>query len=178
MRQNLITLVKYLIIVNLVIFITNYVIGLGIVHGNSMLPTLVNNQLIVMWKLDPELQKDDIVSFKYAQAQENYTNQLAQQDVSTSKIGEAHIKRIIGLPGDKIDITLNDNNENEIYINNILYQTSKMQVPEQSYILGKDQYFVLGDNREVSFDSLFHGPVNKKEIIGKVVYEFPKPFQR
>lgn len=80
------------------------------------------------------------------------------------------IKRIIGLPGETVSIkdqnifiTKNDGETvkySEPYIehNTPLYQTTK---------LGANQYFVMGDNRDVSYDSRYWGPLDRSDIRGR-----------
>ncbi len=89
-----------------------------------------------------------------------------------------YIKRVIGLPGERIVI-----NENKIMIFN--EENSNGFVLEEDYLqnhytsgkidltLGKNEYFVLGDNREVSYDSRKWGPVKRERIIGRVILKIP-----
>lgn len=85
-----------------------------------------------------------------------------------------YIKRIIGLPGEKIKIEgkeiiiFNEKHPqgfilNENYLKNH-YTSGRIEIN-----LGPDEYFVLGDNREVSYDSRKWGPVRKEMITGRVV---------
>lgn len=83
---------------------------------------------------------------------------------------DPYIKRIIGLPGETIEIR-----DGEIFIDGrLLEETSDFfsQIPESdSYPLKEipeDQYFVLGDNRSHSSDSRDWGPVSREDIIGRV----------
>lgn len=76
------------------------------------------------------------------------------------------IKRIIGLPGEKVDIKkgrvyIDDQELVEVYIENFGVDTY------DSVKLGDDQYYVMGDNRTNSFDSRSFGPIERKSIIGK-----------
>ena len=77
------------------------------------------------------------------------------------------IKRIVGLPGEKIKI-----DDGQVFIDDQELTESYIQhLSAQSYeelILSDDEYFVLGDNRPNSHDSRIIGPVNDKYIIGKV----------
>ncbi len=82
-----------------------------------------------------------------------------------------YLKRVIGLPGERIKV-----DENKI----IVYNTENPQgaVVEEIYLeektpgslnmtIGPNQYFVLGDNRDASYDSRRFGPVDKEAIIGR-----------
>jgi signal peptidase I len=92
------------------------------------------------------------------------------------------IKRIVGLPGEKIEIS-----NGKIFISNgerkILtepYLNFSFTSGDVQITLGKDEYFVLGDNRQFSLDSRRFGPIKKKEIVGRVflrlwpIYSFAK----
>ena len=79
------------------------------------------------------------------------------------------IFRIIGLPGEKIDVT-NDgiliNNESITKPEGISYSPTRSG--NISEILGDDEFFVLGDNTELANDSRHWGPVPRRNILGKV----------
>ena len=91
-----------------------------------------------------------------------------------------YIKRIIGLPGDTVSIVegkvyINFKSVNEPYLDspttldrntgNFMSEGKDITVPE-----GK--YFIMGDNRPHSSDSRFFGPIERKLIIGKVVFRY------
>lgn len=87
---------------------------------------------------------------------------------SPDKKGEEYIKRVIGLPGDTIEISngivyLNGEALNETYIDRgVKTETYN----EKSWILKEDEYFVMGDNRNPgkSLDSRYFGPIKKDSI--------------
>ncbi len=138
------------------------------VNGTSMVPTLEDGDQLICDKIsyrfrDPE--RFDIIIFPYQYQKNTY-----------------FIKRVIGLPGETVRIDYDGN----IYINgeilNEKYGLEKMAYPgiaEQEITLGDDEYFVLGDNRNVSEDSRYPdvGLIKRKDIIGRAwlrIYPFSK----
>ena len=83
------------------------------------------------------------------------------------------IKRIIGLPGETIEIA--DGNitihqkDNVIVLDESEYITD-LTAPDIRVELGYNEYFVMGDNRDFSFDSRRFGPITRENIIGRVVF--------
>lgn len=156
------TIVYAAIICLIVFIILRYVGQRTVVNGDSMDPTLANGQNLIMDKLtyhfsDPS--RFDIVIFPGPE--ENGTHPY-------------FIKRVIGLPGETVQIT-----DGEVYIDgkeltddvygitDYIEYEGTAEVPVE---LGEDEYFCLGDNRPVSFDSRYEevGAVHRSEIIGKV----------
>jgi signal peptidase I len=130
------------------------------VDGFSMLPTLHDGEFVLVNKLAYRLgapARGDIIVFR-----------------STTTTDLDLIKRIMGVPGDKISIrngqvTINDQTLSEPYINAIPNYSGEWQVPE-------DYLFVLGDNRNNSSDSHLWGLLPQKNVIGKaLVIYWPPP---
>ncbi len=152
-------LVYVAIIVVCVMVVPRYVIQRTIVDGTSMEATLQDQDNLLVDKLsyrfsDPK-RFDVIVFYPYGRENEDY-----------------YIKRVIGLPGETIQIV-----GDTIYIDGKVLKESYGKDPmtesgiaSEPLKLGKDEYFVLGDNREVSEDSRYEevGPVHRSQIIGKV----------
>jgi signal peptidase I len=157
-------LVKVVVIALVIIIpIRYYVIQPFIVSGSSMEPTFENGQYLIVNELDYHIgnpQRGDVIVFKYPKNTSEY-----------------FIKRVIGLPGEKVLIqngkviiynTANPNGFtlNESYLPAGLYTEA---TTDQPITLGPDEYFVLGDNRPASSDSRFWGDVPSNDIVGKVV---------
>lgn len=146
-------------------FIINFVGQRTIVVGDSMENTLYDGDNLIVDKVtyrfsDPK--RYDIVVFPCK----------AKEDT-------LYIKRIIGLPGEKVQI----DKEGNIYINDeLLVENYGKEVmiyaglAKDPIYLGADEYFVLGDNRNNSEDSRFStvGVVDSSEIVGKAFFRlFP-----
>lgn len=93
-----------------------------------------------------------------------------------------YVKRIIGLPGETVqilengDIMINGEKLNESYGKEVIWDCNR-GLAEDEIVLGENEYFVLGDNRNDSLDSRSNvvGTVKRSEIVGKVlirVYPF------
>ena len=113
-----------------------------------MEPTLKNGQITIIKKYNLEFNYNDIVVIK--------------------KDNKIIIKRLVGLPKDKVKI------DNYLYINGEKYDdilTKNGEFSNEEIILNEDEYFVLGDNREESIDSRYNeiGIIKRKEIIGKII---------
>ena len=151
------------LLIVLLMCMVNYV-GQGTkVIGNSMEETFMEGDNLFIDKLsyrftDPE--RFDIVVFPYQDGEETVL----------------YIKRVIALPGETIQIA-----GNHIYINGqvLIEEFGKEAMEEGSegialypYVLGEDEYFVLGDNRNLSIDSRQPqvGPIKKEQIIGKYAF--------
>ncbi len=148
--------IQYILFIVVVFVIAIYVIGLQQIVGDSMSPTLENNEVILIDKLTPnfvEFERGDIISFYFEES-------------------KYLIKRIIGLPGEMLEIK-----NNKIYINGEVIEdyvegvnTSDFSLREYRYDrIPEDMYFVLGDNRENSMDSRDYrvGLVHRDKIVGK-----------
>jgi signal peptidase I len=122
------------------------------VVGNSMLPTLENDQYLAVDKLSYRLhepQRGDIIVFR---------------DPRSS--GRKLIKRLIGLPGESVEIK-----EGRVYINDQLlgepYVAGEGYYSSTSTPIPVDHYYVLGDNRNNSSDSHSWGTLSGSLIVGK-----------
>ncbi|MCR4792465.1 MAG: signal peptidase I [Lachnospiraceae bacterium] len=157
----------FLTVFVLTALVLKYVGQRSVVEGNSMNNTLFNGESLWVNKFtyrfnDPE--RFDIVVFPYRYQENTY-----------------FIKRIIGLPGETVRI----DEEGNIYINGeILEEHYGREAirPEnrgrayEEIVLGENEYFVMGDNRNDSLDSRFEqvGNLRKEDFVGKAVFRlFP-----
>lgn len=157
-------LIKIVVISLVIIFpIRYFLIQPFYVKGASMEPNFYDHEYLIIDEITYRFnapQRGDIVVFRYPRNPQEY-----------------FIKRIIGLPGEKVQIkdgkvyVFNEKNPNgfvleEKYLNN---ETSTYSLSEDVVTLSNDEIFVLGDNRNSSKDSRSFGPVNKSYITGKVL---------
>lgn len=146
------------IFVSLVIFYFVYIflVQPHRVKGESMLPNFLDGELLLTEKVSYYLddpKRGDVIVF-------------------AAPIGRKvdFIKRIVGLPGDEVEII-----DGEVHINgekiNEPYETQKTQGTVKMTV-GEGQYFVMGDNRVASSDSRIFGTIDRKSIKGRawVVY--------
>lgn len=132
--------------------------------GDSMRPEYKNGDVLEIDKNFTNLKRGDIVLLKAP---------------NRSSIGEPHpgqlfIKRIIGLPGEKVEIKNSKVFINGKELNEAVYVTGGIDGSTSTSgtintTLSNDKYFVLGDNRNFSYDSRMFGAVLKAEIVGAII---------
>ena len=127
------------------------------VEGYSMEPTYHNNNYIVVSKLTykfKEISRGDVIVFEYPLAPD-----------------EDFIKRVIGLPGDEIEVT-----GGKVYLNGRVLDESYIvaaPIREQPlYVVPEESLFVMGDKRNNSSDSRTWGSLPIENIIGKTVFVY------
>jgi signal peptidase I len=135
------------------------------IPSGSMLPTLQINDRLIVDKVGYHFrrpERGDIVVFAP-------TEKLQEQNYK-----DAFIKRVIALPGEKVEVKngkvfINDQPIQENYVEDRpAYQYGPVYVPD-------NQYLVLGDNRNNSYDSHYWGFVPREKIIGRAVVRFWPP---
>jgi signal peptidase I len=131
------------------------------VEGTSMMPGLTDQERIFINKYTYKLgagsiAREDLVVF-------HYPNDPSQ----------SYIKRVIGLPGDTVQIK-----EGTVYVNGTKLDEPYVpaeyrdRVSKKKEVVPADDYFVLGDHRSSSNDSRVWGFVDRKEIYGKAVFVY------
>ncbi len=151
-----------IIIISLIIIvpIRYYLIQPFYVKGASMEPNFFDHEYLIIDEISYRFnnpQRGDIVVFRYPKNPSDF-----------------FIKRVIGLPNEKIVISNNkititntDNPGGFILNENIYLSENTPTTNDVNINLTQDEYFVLGDNRTSSLDSRVFGPIKKSDIIGK-----------
>lgn len=124
------------------------------IFGNSMTPTMQNGDIVFSLKTN-EFQRGDVIAFYY-------NNKIL-------------VKRVIGCPGDWVDLDLDGvtyvNNErlDEPYVTDMAYGDTNIELP---YQVPDGRLFVMGDHRSTSVDSrnTAVGCVAQEQIVGKIVF--------
>jgi signal peptidase I len=151
-------IIETLLLTFFIFFIVNSLVGRYRIDGNSMNPTLLNGEYLLIsnfaYQLD-EPQRGEIIVFRHPRSELNL------------------IKRVIGLPGDTIQVQ-----NGLVYVNNVPLDEPYIQSPPtygSSWVVPDGQYFVLGDNRNNSSDSHAWGFLPADHILGKALIVYWPP---
>lgn len=142
------------IIVGVVFLLKLFVVSIVPLKGDSMYPNYREGDKLVVERIsyyigDPKI--DDVVCIKLDN-------------------GVKLIKRVVGIPGDTIQIINGVLYRNEVPVDEKYGKILNPGIATKKITLGYDEYFLMGDNREDSQDSRNFGPVDKDIIIGKVAF--------
>jgi len=152
--KNLKELIPYIIILIVIALVRTFIATPIKVNGNSMYKTLNGKEYMILNKL-AKIERYDIVVV----------------DTEDDEL----IKRVYGMPGEKVSIE-----DGYIYVNDKKIEDKYAYGNTSSYdaiTLDDDEYFVLGDNRVVSLDSRIIGPIKEKNIKGTtdfIIYPFSR----
>lgn len=161
-------LIKVAVLAGVTIFMVRYFLFKPFyVKGQSMEPTFFEKEYLIIDEISYRLrepERGEVVVLRAPIDRKEY-----------------YLKRIVGMPGDRVRISdghviiyNNDHPEGTLIEESYLNEPTPGSV---TMTLGPDQYFVLGDNRDASFDSRRFGPVLRKDIIGRTWFR-GWPFQR
>lgn len=161
-KKEILSMILYLAFIFVVVYLIITFVGQRTaVNGDSMEPTLSNGDNLIMDKLtyhfrDPE--RFEVVIFP-----------------CPTKPDVFYIKRVIGLPGETIQIK-----DGGIYIDGTLLETdvygitdyTEAGIAHEPITIGEDEYFVLGDNRPISQDSRYEsvGLIDREVIEGRAFF--------
>ena len=160
-KNSIIEWVKVFGLASVLAFVITLFIKPTLVSGDSMLPTLHENDYLIINKIGYKIgepKNGDVIVFK---------SDLEKNDGTTKDL----VKRIIGVAGDKVVIKdgkvyLNDKLLDETYLSEGMDTTGDVDI-----VVPEGKLFVLGDNREVSLDSRYEqvGLVDVNDVEGKVL---------
>ncbi len=154
-KETIKDIMGYVVIILAVVLIRTFVATPVRVNGLSMYPTLDNGNFMILKK--------------YAR------NDINRFDIVVIRRGkEKLIKRVIGLPMEDVEYR-----DNTLFINNELFPDDYGDGNTHDFVdyCAKDEYYVLGDNREDSTDSRIFGCIKKEDILGKtnfIIFPFDK----
>lgn len=127
------------------------------VEGQSMEPTYLGGEYLII----------DEISYRFRAPERGEVIVLRAPTVEK----DYFLKRIIGLPGErirvennKVIVTNSDHPDSVLLEEKYLTETTPGVA---NYTLGPDEYFVMGDNRDASFDSRRFGPIKRNAIVGR-----------
>ncbi len=139
----------------------------SLVDGHSMEPTFVGDERLVVSRVHYLLgqpQRGDILVF----------NSLRESELAR---GIMLIKRVIGLPGETVEMR-----DQRIHINGVALdepyikqEACRRRCGDNSWRLAENEYFMMGDNRNNSNDSRAFGPAPLDKIVGRVVFRYFPP---
>ncbi|MFB6181671.1 MAG: signal peptidase I [Candidatus Magasanikbacteria bacterium] len=159
--------IKIIVLAGVTVFVVrSFIFKPFYVKGSSMEPNFHEHDYLIVDQVTyqfREPKRGEVVVFKPPTGRKDF-----------------YLKRIIGLPGERIRIE-----NGKVIICDISCERLKEGYIEKSDLkiegtysvtLGKEQYFVLGDNRDNSSDSRIFGPVDRDAIVGKVWFRgYPIP---
>ena len=148
------TVSTVLVVIAAVVLISNLLLPILHIYGSSMSPTLTNGDIVAAMRYG-SYERGDIVAFYYNE--------------------QILVKRIIGLPGEMVDIDADGNVSidgeplDEPYLTEKSLGECDIELP---YQVPEGRYFVMGDNRGVSSDSRSSqvGCIAEERIIGEVIF--------
>lgn len=153
-----------IIAVAIVVPIRYFIFQPFIVKGESMVPNFQSGDYLIVDEISyrfSEPQRGDVVVFRYP-----------------LDPNQKFIKRVIGLPGETVNVKDNgitiSKDGKEIILKEEYLSGSSLTEGDKTLTLKKDEYFVMGDNRRFSYDSRNWGVLPQKDIIGRAIFRlFP-----
>ncbi len=143
----------FVVLIVIIFIVFRFVIGISIVGGASMEPTLYDGNVVVYLRTVQSYEPGDVITMRVPS-------------------GEYYVKRVAATAGETVELI-----DGDVYIDGSLMEDpwGVGETNEESgaviypYTVRDDNVFVLGDNREVSMDSRMFGEVNKRQIRGKMI---------
>lgn len=180
----------FLFVIVMVIIIRYFIFEIRWIPSASMRPTLAEGDRIVVERVThfyKKPQRGDILVFypPFVNINRSPLGILARRTgILCNDV--AFIKRVVGLPGDKIEIKYNPNGRNVVLVNDkplredyIMSEFESIPCSETMYcgpmVVPEGKYFMMGDNRGNSEDSRFWGFLPEYRIVGRAIFVFWPP---
>jgi signal peptidase I len=154
MRTLIRETLQVILLALVIFFAIHFMIQNFRIDGTSMEPNVHNGEYVIVNKtaywFGHNPQRGDVVVFQAPDQPQN-----------------DRVKRVIGLPGETVEVI----SDGTVYVNG--QQLEEPYLPSHhsgtsgTWTVPEDEYFVMGDNRSVSYDSREGGPVPRSNIIGK-----------
>ena len=144
------------------------------VDGPSMEDSFYTNDRVVLWHVNYEAKDDDVIVAKITL--DDYPNAYVDENENESY----YIKRVVAVEGDDISISYTENSYADLSVNGthveyltqyqvyILFDVSIKK--DYQFTVPKDKLIIMGDNRNNSTDSRRFGMLDKKDVMGKVIF--------
>lgn len=170
--SEVLSYIKILVLAAVIAFLCNtFIIVNAEVPTGSMRDTIMEQDRLIGFRLSYKFsapQRGDIIIFKFP-------------DDET----ETYVKRIIGLPGDMIEIMPDGDGVVHVYVNGQILDEPYIREPMaavsdyQRYIVPEGHYFAMGDNRNSSLDSRYwdNKYIARDKILAKAVFKYYKEFK-
>ena len=155
-------IIETVILIGAIYALVNLATARFIVEGPSMQPNFETGQFLIVSRINylfGNPNYGDIIVFHYPRNTE-----------------DDYIKRVIGLPGDTVEIIDMQTYVNGVMINEpYILEDCVRNCHNNMWELGPDEYFVMGDNRNHSSDSRSFGTVGKEFIVGEALIRYWPP---
>lgn len=143
----------FVVLIVIIFVVFRFVIGVSIVGGASMEPTLYDGNVVVYLRTVRAYEPGDVITMRVPS-------------------GEYYVKRVAATAGETVELI-----DGDVYIDGSLMDDpwGEGETNEESgaviypYTVQDGNVFVLGDNREVSMDSRMFGEVNRRQIRGRMI---------
>lgn len=138
----------------IVLILFNFILMSVQVDGSSMYPNLKDGQRGISFIITKNIG----------------INRFDVAVIDSNKLDYLLVKRVIGLPNEKVEYK-----DNKLYINDEYIKEdflNDIYTGDFSIQLGDDEYFCLGDNRQVSNDSRYYGAFHKNEIVATHIFVY------
>lgn len=130
-----------------------FVIGFSVVSGDSMAPSYLDGEVVMFLRIKTGIEVGDVVAVRVPS-------------------GDYYIKRVVAGPGDVVDIR-----KDSLFVNGSAEAFDALEGSTKKekgtvfypYTVSPGNYFILGDNREISVDSRYFGEVTRREVKGKII---------